>query len=93
MTLCYHPANRIVEAYGKGDEEIPPSYPTYYKCLDCGDYFPTIGDTDHWQPVPVPINEWQPREIHEEGINWGCVVWILIDAALLTALIWWVTNG
>jgi hypothetical protein len=44
MITCKHEKTHEVIKYAIED---PPSH---YLCLDCGDSFPLIGDTDEWKP-------------------------------------------
>lgn len=34
----------------------PQEHPSHYRCVACGDYFPTIGDTDQWKPKEVTLS-------------------------------------
>lgn len=39
------------------DENRQDDRITHYKCLDCGSYFPHIGDTDRWIVYVNPLND------------------------------------
>ena len=47
---CVH-RNVIESTNGRDDRR--DDLPTHWLCLDCGDRFPLIGDTDQWKPKLV----------------------------------------
>lgn len=47
MTECHH---KNVTDWPKYAIDDPPGH---YRCEDCGDTFPLIGDTDQWEPKMI----------------------------------------
>lgn len=64
---CYHVNVTERPRYAIDDE------PGHYLCLDCGDKFPLIGDTDKWEPKALdPASE--PRECpYCDGRGWNTI--------------------
>ena len=56
IDVCTH--RNIDDAYIDSGDYAPP-VPNYYRCTDCGDLFPNIGDTDLWFPKPLEVTNAQ----------------------------------